>query len=158
MDKKDLKILAHLRSNSRETLTTMSRASGIPVSTIFDRMKDFQENLMCKNTTLLDFSRLGFNARVKVVLRVEREQREEVRSFLMKNININSIYKINNGYDFLFDGIFRNVKELEEFFEELDKFRINSKQVYYVIEDLKRESFMSDPRSIEVISKQVWLD
>src|SRR3989338_533511 len=157
MDKKDLKILAHLRNNSRETLTKISRVSGIPISTIFDRMKDFEQMLRCRNTVLIDFSRMGFNARVKIVVKAERESRDNVKNFLLKHPSINSVYKINNGYDFLFEGIFRNVKDLEEFLEELDQFSISSKQVYYVIEDLQRESFLTDAKIAENMANQIWL-
>jgi len=36
---KDLLILSELRQNARETLTKMSKHTGIPISTIFDKIK-----------------------------------------------------------------------------------------------------------------------
>ena len=39
MNTKDMKMIAHLRQDARMPLTKMSRRTGIPVSTIFDRLK-----------------------------------------------------------------------------------------------------------------------
>jgi hypothetical protein len=65
---------------------------------------------------------------------------------LAKNSNINSVYKTNNGFDFMMEGIFKHIKDLEDFMENLEgRFPIKSKQVFYIIEDIKREGFMADP-------------
>lgn len=153
VDKKDLKILNYLRKNSREKLTTMSRNTSIPVSTIYDRIKQYMGNFVKKHTAILDFNNLGFNTRANVILKLERECKEEVMKYMMKHPNVNSLYKINNGYDFMMECVFRNVKELEEFLEAVDdKFKVVSKAVYYIIDDLKREEFLSDPLSLGLVS------
>ena len=36
ISKKDLLLISHLRQNARETMTNVSRSTGIPISTIFD--------------------------------------------------------------------------------------------------------------------------
>lgn len=152
MKKKDLVIISHLRRNARETLTRMSRKTSIPVSTLYDKLKLHTGNLIMKNTALIDFSRIGFHARANIALKVDREYRAELKEFLIKNNNINSVYKINNGFDFLAECIFKHIKELEDFLELVDtKFKIRNKQVYYIIEDLKREEFLSDPELIDVL-------
>ncbi len=85
-------------------------------------------------------------------MKVPKEQKEALRDFLEKSLNTNSLYRINNGYDFLVEGIFRHVKNLEEYLEKLeDKFTIEQKQVYYIIEDLKREDFMNDEKLLDVV-------
>ena len=145
LSKKDMKIIAHLRKDARMSLTTMSRKTSIPVSTIFDRLKACEEGVIQKHTSLLDFAKLGFDARANITLRVDKDKREDLKQFLMKNESVNSVYKINNGYDFLIEGVFRNIKDLEVFLELLEeRFGVTEKQVYYIIEDVKRESFMSD--------------
>jgi len=51
------------------------------------------------------------------------------------------------------EGIFKNIKDLEEFIETLeDRFKIKSKQVYYVIEEITKEQFFSKPEHIEILS------
>jgi len=152
LSKKDLVILSHLRKDSRETLTKMSKKTLIPISTLFDRMRMHENEIIKRYTAILDFTQLGYNARTKIVIKVKREDREKMEDFLLKHHNINSLYKINNGYDFMMEGIFKNMKEVEDFMEKLEiDFRIKSSQVYYIIDDIKREEFMSNPELIDII-------
>ena len=141
--KKDMQIITALRQNARESLTKISRNTGIPVSTIFDKIKD--NPLITKSTCLLDFNQLGFNTRAKATIKVERETREELRQYLSKHQNVNSLYKINSGYDFLIEVVFRNIKDLEEFMEHIrDRFKIIEDNVFYILEDIRREEFMGN--------------
>ena len=94
--KKDIQILSHLRRDSREMLTKLSRKTGIPVSTIFDRLKYHKNGLIKKNTTLMDFSLLGFNSRAKVILKVDKTDRISIKNLLTVHRNINAAYRINN--------------------------------------------------------------
>ncbi|MEA3514921.1 MAG: Lrp/AsnC ligand binding domain-containing protein [Nanoarchaeota archaeon] len=143
LTKNELQIITALRKNSRESLTKISRKTGIPVSTIFDKIKE--NPLITKSTCLLDFNQIGFNTRAKVTIKVERETREDLRKYLNKHQNVNSLYKINSGYDFLIELVFRNIKDLEDFMENIrDRFKIIEDNVFYVLEDIKREDFMND--------------
>ena len=143
LTKNEMQIITALRKNARESLTKISRKTGIPVSTIFEKIKE--NPLITKSTCLLDFNQIGFNTRAKVTIKVERETREELRKYLNKHQNVNSLYKINSGYDFLIELVFRNIKDLEDFMENIrDRFKIIEDNVFYVLEDIKREDFMSD--------------
>jgi DNA-binding Lrp family transcriptional regulator len=149
MKRKDLLLLAALRQNARETLTCLSKKTDIPVSTVFDRLKMHEATTIRKHTAIVDFAKLGFSTRVSIAFKVNKEDRESLRDHLLADKNINSVFKINNGYDYLAEGIFRGIKELEEFLEDTDqKFGIRNREVHYIIEDLKREDFLSDPAKI----------
>ena len=142
---KDMMIITQLRKNARESLTTMARKTGIPISTIFDKMKLHNGRIIRKHTCLLNFDELGYATRAKVTVKVDRDSREELMSYLNSHSNVNSLYKINSGYDFMFELIFKNIKELEEFMENLEEnYAITDRNVYYVIDDIKREEFMAD--------------
>ena len=133
----------------------MSNKINIPISTIYDKLKLYEGGLIKKHTALIDFSKLGFNTRANIVLKVDREKRELLKEFLVKNNNVNSLYKINNGFDFMIEGVFKNLKELEDFFEALEiKFKVKTKQVYYIIDDIKRESFLSDPDALKLMDAE----
>ena len=119
MNKNELLIITHLRQNARETLTKLSRKTGVPVSTIFDQLK--RTDVINKHTCLLNFNKLGFNTRANIMLRVNREDRELVKDYLVKNSNINSVYKTNNGFDFMVEGIFKHIKDMEDFMEILEE-------------------------------------
>ena len=146
MKKSDLLIISSLRKNAREKLTSMSKKTRIPVSTIFDRIRGYEDSIIKKHTALVDFSKLGYNTQANIILKVNKKDRDAVREFLMRHSSVNSAFKINNGYDFLIESVFRNIKEVEDFIDMLEeKFSIKTKQVFYVIDDLKKESFLSNP-------------
>jgi Lrp/AsnC family transcriptional regulator, leucine-responsive regulatory protein len=152
ISKKDLMIVSNLRKNARETLTNMSKATHIPISTIYDKLRLHEGGLIKRHTCLLDYNQLGYSTRANVLLRVDRSSREELKDYLVKHNNVNSVSKINNNYDFMVEMIFKEIKELESFLENLeDRFKIKAKQVFYVIEDLKREDFLSQPELLNVI-------
>jgi DNA-binding Lrp family transcriptional regulator len=149
MNVKDYEIIANLRSNARMPLTTMSRKTNIPVSTLFDKLRAYRKDVFQKHTTLLNFDKLGFHARANVMIRVDRDAREDVREYLSKHRNINTVFKINNGYDFMFESVFPNIKDMEDFLWLLDqKFKILNREVYYIVEDVKKECFMSEPEMV----------
>ena len=152
LPKKDLIILANLRANARETLTNMSKKTAIPISTIYDRLKSYENNIITKHTALIDFTKLGYNARVNILLKVDRAVRDEAKIFLSKHHNVNSVFKISNGYDFLVEGIFRHVKDVEDFIDAFqNKFKVEQSQTYYLIEEVRREAFMNDDKLIEIL-------
>lgn len=149
MNKKDILIISNLRIDARMPLTKMSRRTNIPVSTIFDRLKINENGLIKKHTCILDFSKLGYNVRANIAFKVETKDRESLKEYLLKHESANSVYKINNGFDFMIEGVFREIREMEDFIEDLEKrFRILDKRSFYIIEDLKREEFLSKPQII----------
>lgn len=142
--KKDILLMTYFRKNARENLTQISRLTRIPVSTIFDKLREFERGLIQKHTTLIDFKMLGFDIRVNMLFKISKESRQEFKDFLMTNENVNSIFRITNGYDYLVEAIFRDMTDMQRFSELLDRFKIESKQELFILEDLKRESFLSD--------------
>jgi DNA-binding Lrp family transcriptional regulator len=145
----DIKFIAQLRENARQTLTEISKKTKIPISTLYDKLKLQEGTVITKHTTLLDFSKIGYNCRANIMLRPSRDCREKLMSYLKAHQSINNLYKINNGYDYLAEGIFPNVKEMEEFMEDLEqKFVLEDKKAHYIIEDLKREEFMNSNAQI----------
>lgn len=153
LSKKDLLIVSCLRKNARETLTKISKVTHIPVSTIYDKLQQHEATIIWKHTTLIDFSKLGFHARANVIMRVPREKREEFTKHLMTSPYTNSLYKINNGYDFLAELVFKDVKEMEDCLELLEhRFSVTEKQVYFIIEDLKKEGFLTDQSLMETVA------
>ncbi len=149
LKKTDFKLISALRQNSRETLTNISKNIKIPISTLYDKLKVHNGSVITKHTTLLDFARLGFNCRANIMLRTDRGQRDKLGSYLKAHPAINNLYKINNGYDFMAEGIFIHVKDLEDFLDELEqRFELQEKKTHYLIEDLKREEFLT-PNQID---------
>ncbi len=152
-DNKDMIVLANLRQNARERLTKLSRQTSIPVTTLYNRIKYFDSSVVTKHTTLLNFAKLGFNTRAMVIMRVKKDMRDKAREFLESHKSVNNFYRINNGFDFMVEVIFREVKDVELFVELIeDHIGVERSAVHYVIDDIKRENFLSSPEYLKVIA------
>lgn len=149
--KKDILLMTYLRSNARENLTRISRLTSIPVSTIFDKLKEFEKDLIKRHTTLIDFRKIGFDIKVNLLFRIPRSIREEFKEFLLTNENINSVFKVNNGFDFLVEAIFKDMNDMQRFNELLERFSIEAKQEMFILEDIKREGFLTNKIQAELL-------
>ena len=139
---KDKAIFRLMRNNARINLTDISKSTGIPVSTIYDRVKANEKLFVKKHTTLIDFSKLGYNAKALIALKVSYEQREMLMKFLLEHGNVNSLYRINYGLDFLVEVIFPDISHVESFIEQIEhSFDIKQRHIFNVLEDIKREVF-----------------
>lgn len=145
---KELELISCFRNNARDTLTKISKRTGVPISTIFDKLRKYQKDLIVKHTSLLDFNKLGFSVVVKSFIKLGRGQRKELTEFLMNNEHVNNMTAISNRYDFLVELVFKDLKELKEFTEKIDSFGIQEKEDFYVIEYLKKESFLTNARML----------
>lgn len=144
VSKRDMALIRCLRNNSRATLTQVSKRTQIPISTLYDRLKAHEGNLLSKHTTLLDFSQLGYHARVQIFLKVPASIRQELQSYLSFHEHINNVFKITNGFDFLVEGIFEQVRDVQEFLSELEsRFDIKDHSSHYIVDEVKREGFLS---------------
>lgn len=145
MKKKDLQILTNLRKNARMSLTMMSKKTGIPISTIFQRLKHQENDIITRHTCLLDFNKLGYNTLACIKLKVAREDKEALGKHLKFSPVVNTAYKINNGYDYFVQAVFKQLREAEEFIEKIEgRYKIEDKQTFFIIDDIKREEFMTE--------------
>ncbi|MBI2126003.1 MAG: Lrp/AsnC family transcriptional regulator [Thaumarchaeota archaeon] len=150
--KKDLLILCELRKDCRSSLSDIGRATKTPVSTVYDKLRSFRGGIIRKCSALMNFSLLGFAAKAHVIFGVDRSQKEEFGAYLGKHHSVNSLYRINNGYDFLAEVICRDMSEFENLMDLLSsKFKIRDKKVFFIISDLKREEFLADKDMIDAL-------
>jgi len=139
---KDFEIIKHLRDDARVSLADISRNTGIPISTVFDKLNKFQNRLITRNVSLLNFQELGYALKVNYVIKCK--DRDKMKGFLMQQKSINNLYRINNGSDFFVESIFKDMNEMEEFSEKLEEFGVEKKDRYHVIEEIKREAFLPE--------------
>ena len=152
IDELDFTIAAHLRRYGRENLTTMSRSTAIPVSTIYDRMKLHEGKLFCRYTVLLDYARLGYQTRACIFVKAGKNQKDNLKEYLLKHSHVNSVSRVNNGFDFMVETIFRTLKDMEDFLTQLETTHgVKNPEIHYVIEDLKRETFLTNPNIVQLL-------
>jgi len=151
MKKTDVCILTQLRQNGRIPLTVLSRKTKLPVSTIHDRLRKHKETGLLRPTALLCFEKMGFATRAQILLSVESEK-GKLYAYLKEHPNVNSLYKINNGWNLIMECVFKDMYSMEDFVEKLEtSYPIKKKEVHYVLEELKREGFFSNPALAENI-------
>ena len=95
IDKKDMLIMAHLRMNARETLTRISKKTRVPVSTVYERIKNKEAELIVKHCALLDFTKLGFMTKAQVLIKAKNGDKKMVQEYLSKHHHVNNLFKIN---------------------------------------------------------------
>ncbi len=146
LTKKDALIMSYLRKNAREKITTISRETAIPVTTIYDRVRAHDKEIVSKHVSLLDFQKMGFNARAKISIKVNRDSRIDLQEFLVSHTNVNSLYKTNYKSDFLADVVFKNTEELSNFVDNLEtNFDTISIQVFSIISEIRKEELFTRP-------------
>ena len=152
INEKDIKILCHLRTNARKKITEIAGETGICATTIYDRVRGHEKKLFRKYVALLDFSKLGFYSTTNFAIRCSERDRERLAKFLMEHPSINSLHRVNSGYDFLAEGVFRDIKESTKFAELLKKdYQIEAMHLFNVIEELKKEELLSKPEHFEAL-------
>ncbi len=152
LNKKGMQIISNLRKDGRMSLTKMSRDTHIPVSTIYENMKGFEDDIIKRYTCLVDFSKLGYNVRTNIMIKMDKKVRDSAADFLLKCSNVNSLYKINSGFDFMMECVFKDLKGMDEFMEDFEeRFKVKSKEMFFIIDDIKKEAFGAEPDIIDLL-------
>ncbi|MCF7799162.1 Lrp/AsnC family transcriptional regulator [Candidatus Woesearchaeota archaeon] len=145
ISKKDYVLLTALRANARQTLTQISKQTRIPISTLHERLKLQEKDMIQRFAALIDFSKLGFHTKVQLQLKCNVTDKERLRSFLKAHQHVNSIYKIAHEYDFFVEAVFEHIADVENFIENLQQeFAIVDYSAHYITKDIKREGFLAN--------------
>lgn len=148
LPEKDIRIMCELRKNARTSLVSISRKTAIPVSTIYDRIRARQKDVIKKHTSILDFPKLGFNIRTKMLLKIK--DTENFERFVFENANVNSVFRLNSDFNFMIDCIFRYMAEMQDFTGQLNRFGIEKKQIHFVSDEILRENFLNEVDKNEI--------
>lgn len=138
MKEKETILLRHLRKNSRKSLSEISQKTKIPVSTLFEKLKNLESSVIKRHTTFIDFSKVGYN--LKVGFSIKAKDKEDMEYFLMKNESINNLYSTLGTYDFFAECIFKDMKELSKFKESLTNKTMKIEETF-IVDDVKKEDF-----------------
>ena len=139
----DIFILACLQQNARERLSEISRKLSLPITTIHNRVRKYEQKSMIKYSTLIDFKEIGYAFKAKVALKTE--DKEQLQQFLQDHPNTNSVYRVENdqGHDLLIEMIFEDKAKFNKFLTMIEtEFQIKDKLVFTIVEDIKREEFL----------------
>jgi DNA-binding Lrp family transcriptional regulator len=140
----DLELIKHLRTGRRNKVTEISKSMNIPVTTLYDRLDVLDERFGIHHTALVDFSKIGFKSNVHMGFKVGINDKESFQGFLETHPALNSLYRVNHGYDFLAHLVFKDIDEMKIFLDTANsRFNILSTQVFDVVDEIKKEAFLS---------------
>jgi DNA-binding Lrp family transcriptional regulator len=143
LNERDIQLVRELRTNSRKSIALISRELGIPVSTIFDRISQMEGPVIKRYATLLDFSKMGYLIRVCYMIKSSESAKDELKDFLLMYPRTNTLMRINNGFDFYADMVFRSMSEMEDFQERLKEQGAVAAEGHYILSEIKQEAFLS---------------
>lgn len=156
MDKRDVILVSWLRANARHNLRKLSRVTNIPVSTVYDRIKDRAGGIITRFTVLIDWAALGFGTRALIFLRTDKARKNALAEYLVRHLRVNGVWRVNNGWDFLVEGMFHSMREVEEFLDQLEhRYGCKRNEVHYVIEEICRENVLRDPTIAELALQEL---
>lgn len=116
----DIKLLNYLYHNGTEPATKIAKATNLSREQVEYKMKKyFSEGIIKQFFTIFDYTKLGHNLVVGLLLKIRSNKTQELMEKLKENKNIISSGEIFGDYDFYFDLVFRDEKELNEFVSNL---------------------------------------
>jgi DNA-binding Lrp family transcriptional regulator len=142
-DDAELLVLSHIRKNARKSVAGISAETEMPASTVLSRLRHLESGVVKKYTTLLDFQKLGYNVLIHLALKAADTERNSLGSFLMSHPNVNSVFRAGAGYDYYAETVFSDLKGLYDFLDELSAYDIEKIDEHHIIEEIKKEEFMS---------------
>jgi DNA-binding Lrp family transcriptional regulator len=131
---RDAQILSELRKDARKKLTDISRTTGIPTSTVHERLRAYKKEGL-RLVTLLDYPQMRMP--LQCWLLIKTRNKYAVLEYLESSLFVNAILVVNNGVDFAVECVFSTLKQQHNTLEELGRF--GKVIVYPVIEELGRE-------------------
>jgi len=139
MKSQQMKVVSEFRKNSRVHLSDIARKMGIPKTTLYGHYREAKKCIR-QCTTLIDFAKLGYSLRINFIFRIKNNK--IINNFLLKQANVNSVYKVNNKNTVCIECYFRSMAEAYAFKEKLEGRGIKRIDIRYIIEEHKKEGFL----------------
>lgn len=148
----EMLILTHLRNNSRKSLAKIGRDLNMPISTVFDKVHKISSSVVLKHTSLLDFAKMGCGLKINYVIKAKPDKIKPMLCFLSANNKVNSVQQLRDDGEYFVEAIFRDMIEFDNFTEHLDDYKARNLHVINIIEEIKKEEFLTDINHIGIDS------
>ncbi|MBI2583844.1 MAG: Lrp/AsnC family transcriptional regulator [Candidatus Aenigmarchaeota archaeon] len=137
LDDKDTKILGALREHGNWSYKQISWKTGIPTTTVHNRVKKLENSGILKKYTVdIDYSKIGKGILAYILVRADYKSIEKFR-FLMKFLEKKSVEgviqefsRVTGDYDIIVKVRFESMKELENFLFSMVR---NTKSIYRTV-------------------------
>src|SRR5688572_24214652 len=115
----DRAIIRELQRDARMSYAELSRATGIPESTVRRRMERLQTRGVIEFAMLADPSRLGYDLRAMIGLRVDLPQLQEIAETLRSLNEVTFAAFVTGGYDVTLQIVVRSQESLVTFLQQI---------------------------------------
>lgn len=127
IDKKDLKILFELDSDSRQSLNELAKKTKLSRDVVTYRIKRLEkENILQKYITIIDFSKLGYQV-IRLYIKLKNttpEIEKQMVDFFLKEKSLFTLYKVDGKYDLALGFLFKDLHSYQKVWEHfLSKFK-----------------------------------
>ena len=148
--KQDLELLIALRRSARDSLTDISTAISMPVSTVHTKLRQFQRYIP-RYTALVHFPAFGYAIPCILWLKCSKDKRASMLEYLRRHPLINNAWEIAEGYDVIAEAVGRSLCDLEDLKDSLRNHGAVQLHLSYVIRDIARENlFFSEGSAAEL--------
>lgn len=114
----DRQIIRLLQQNARISYAELSRATGIPESTVRRRMDRLQQRGVIEFAMIADPSKLGFELRAMIGLRVELRKLQEIASRLREMNEVTFAAFLTGNFDVMLHVVVQSQEDLVHFLAE----------------------------------------
>jgi Lrp/AsnC family transcriptional regulator for asnA, asnC and gidA len=111
----DRAIIRLLQRNARISYAELSRATGIPESTVRRRMDRLQQRGVIEFAMLADPARLGYDLRAMIGLKIELRRLEEIAETLRSLSEVTFAGFVTGNFDIVIQVVVRSQEALVEF-------------------------------------------
>jgi Lrp/AsnC family transcriptional regulator for asnA, asnC and gidA len=115
----DRAIIRLLQRNARISYAELSRATGIPESTVRRRMERLQQRGVIEFAMLAEPSKLGYELRAMVGLRVDLPKLQEIADTLRGMNEVTFASLVTGGYDIMLQIVVRSQEALVTFLQQI---------------------------------------
>jgi Lrp/AsnC family transcriptional regulator for asnA, asnC and gidA len=114
----DRKIIRLLQQNARSSYAELSRATGIPESTVRRRMDRLQQRGVIEFAMIADPSKLGYELRAMIGLRVDLRKLDDIAARLREMNEVTFAAFLTGNFDLMLHVVVPSQEDLYEFLVE----------------------------------------
>lgn len=119
IDEKDYALIEYLKKNGRAKIGDISRVTGIPRATIFERINKLTKSGIIRNFTVnLDYEKLGYPVLSYVMISYDpssKTKQEELCMKLSRLENVLGVWIISGEWDIMVLTVQRSIREMSTF-------------------------------------------
>ena len=140
LDELDRNILNELIDNSRLSYRQIARKLGVSVATVMHRVNILEkEKIIKRNTSILDYEKLGYDIEVLIDVRIAKGKLIEVERKIAVDPNVFAVYDTTGDFDAVILARFHNRRKMDAFLKKIQTFdfveRTNTKLVLSTIKE-----------------------